>query len=132
MTKFLKKPKFSQWHGMAEMYVDARRIDAIFDPQRLARLDAAFKLLPQFRFRLDLLDAATDQGELFLSRFHDSALDPEPIAPETSFVVHAKKDRHQKPNDIHVDYKRRVGRVFEAHRAPAMGLEDLTHLRLRS
>ena len=46
VAEFLKKPQLAQRHGMAEMYVDAGRIDAVFDAQRLAGLEAPFELLP--------------------------------------------------------------------------------------
>ena len=70
MAEFLEQPQLAQGHRMAQVNVDAGRIDAVLDAQRLAGLDAAFELLAQLRFRHDLLDAAADQCELFVNGFH--------------------------------------------------------------
>src|SRR5205814_4862243 len=51
--------------------VDARRVDAVLDPQGFPRFEAALQLLPQLGLRLDLLHAAADQGQLLIDRFHD-------------------------------------------------------------
>src|SRR3954447_25302865 len=58
---------------MAEVDVGGGGVDAVLDAEGPAGLDAARELLPQFRFRRDLLDAAADQGHLFVNAFHDLA-----------------------------------------------------------
>ena len=70
MAEFLEQPQLAQRHGMAEMDVDAGRVDAVLDAQRLAGLDAAFELAAQVGLRRDLLGAAADQFELFIDGFH--------------------------------------------------------------
>jgi hypothetical protein len=56
---------------MAEMDVDAGRIDAVLDAQRCAGLEAALELLLELGFRHDLLGTAFDQGKLIFDGFHD-------------------------------------------------------------
>src|SRR5262249_30202442 len=87
MAKFLEQAQFAQRHRMAQMNVDAGRVDAILDPERLASLQAAFELLPQFLLGHDLLDAATDQGQLLGNGFHDAL--PFGLCEFTKASVHA-------------------------------------------
>ena len=70
MAQFLEQAQLAQRHGVAEVDVDAGRVDAVLDAQRLAGLDAALQLLPQLGLGHDLLDAAADQGQLFIDGFH--------------------------------------------------------------
>ena len=63
MAQFLEQPQLAQRDGVAEVNVDAGRVDAVLDAQRLAGLDAAFQLLAQLGLGHDLLDAAADQGQ---------------------------------------------------------------------
>ena len=74
MAQFLEEPQLAQRHRMAEMNVDAGRVDAVLDAQRLAGFDAALQFFEQFVLRHDLLGAAADQGQLFLDGFHDFLL----------------------------------------------------------
>ena len=72
MAELLEQAQLAQRDGVAEMNVDAGRVDAVLDAQRLAGLDAAVELLAQLVLGDDLLDAAADQGELFIDGFHDT------------------------------------------------------------
>ena len=55
---------------MAQVNVDAGRIDAIFDAQRLARGDASLELLAEIGKRFDLLGSPADQVNLFIDGLH--------------------------------------------------------------
>ena len=57
---------FRSGDRVAEVDVEPGRVDAVLDAQRLAGRAAAFELLDEFVPRLDLLDAAADDGELLL------------------------------------------------------------------
>jgi hypothetical protein len=59
---------------VAEVDVDASGVDAVLDAERLAGLGAALELTPQLVLGHDLLDAAADQGELFLDGEHRRSL----------------------------------------------------------
>jgi hypothetical protein len=50
------------------VYVEAGRVDAVLDAQRLAGGVAAFELLPEFGRGLDLRRPAEDDRELLLDR----------------------------------------------------------------
>ena len=71
MAEFLKELELSQRYGMAEMNVDAGRVDAVLDAQRLARGDAPLQFLPEFAERLDLVGPTADQFDLFVDGFHE-------------------------------------------------------------
>jgi hypothetical protein len=64
MAEFLELPHLSQRNSVAEMDVDAGRIDAVLDPQRQSGAAAPLQLLRQFLFRNDFLDAAANHGKL--------------------------------------------------------------------
>ena len=66
MAEILELPQLPQDDRVAEMDVEAGRVDAELDPERLAGRDAALQLLAQFVFGGDLVDAAADEGELFV------------------------------------------------------------------
>ena len=67
MTQLLELAQFSEWHRVAEMDINAGRIDAVFDPQWFAGLSALGQLRCQFLFRHDLLDTTPDDGQLFVN-----------------------------------------------------------------
>ena len=58
MAEFLELAEFAEDDRVAEVDVEAGRVDAELDAQRLAGRVAAFELLPEFVARLDLRGAA--------------------------------------------------------------------------
>ena len=68
MAQLLKLPQFSQRHGVAEMHINARRIDAVFDAQGLPGLAALGQFRGQFLFGHNLLDTTPNDGQLFVNR----------------------------------------------------------------
>src|SRR5262249_36100185 len=70
VAQLLKESQLPQRNCVPQVDVDAGRVDAILDAERLAGGDAALKFRPQRVFGFDLLDAAADQGELLLDAFH--------------------------------------------------------------
>jgi hypothetical protein len=70
VTQLLKEAQLPQGDGVAEVHVDAGRVDAVLDAQRRAGLEAALQLPAQLVLRDDLFDAATDQGQLLGNGLH--------------------------------------------------------------
>ncbi len=70
MAQFLEQLQFAQGNGVAEMDVDPGGVDAVLDAQGLAGLDAPGQFADQFVARLDLLDSAFDQDQLFGNACH--------------------------------------------------------------
>ena len=70
VAQFLEEPQLAQGDGVAEMNVNAGGVDAVLDAEGLAGLDAALELLTQLGLRLDLVNTAADERQLFLNRFH--------------------------------------------------------------
>ncbi len=84
MAQLLEQPQLAQRNGVAQMNVDAGRIDAVLDAQRLTGLDAVSEFADQFVTRLDLLDAALDQCQLFGNDFHCLLPFPRPALRQSS------------------------------------------------
>jgi hypothetical protein len=64
------------------MHVDAGRVDAVLDPQRLSRTPALFEARCKLILGNDLLDAAADNGQLLGARWklrHGLFSDPEAV-----------------------------------------------------
>ncbi len=74
MAEFLEQAQLAQRDRVAEMHVDAGRIDAVLDAQRLAGLHAAFELPHQIGFGDDLFGPAANQGQLLGDTLHASSL----------------------------------------------------------
>jgi hypothetical protein len=56
---------------VAQVHVEAGRVDAVLDAQRLAGLDAAFELAHQLGLGHDLLSPAADQLQLLGDAHHN-------------------------------------------------------------
>ena len=54
VAEVLELPQLPQRDRVAEMDVEAGRVDAVLDPQRLAGREATFELLAELVARLDL------------------------------------------------------------------------------
>ena len=70
VAELLKKAQLAQWHGMAEVNINPRWINAILDAERLAGLYAALQFLAQLGLRNNLVNAAANHGDLFVNGFH--------------------------------------------------------------
>ena len=67
MPEFLELPQLSQRHRVTEMDINARRINAVLDAQRLPGLTALRQLCGQFLLGHDLLDTTPNESQLFVN-----------------------------------------------------------------
>jgi hypothetical protein len=72
MSELLKLAQLPKNDRVAEMDVEACRIDAKFDAKRFSSGDAALEFLSEFRFRGDPVHAAVNDGQLFFDRSHQA------------------------------------------------------------
>jgi len=71
MTQLLELPELAQWNSVAQVNVDAGRIDAIFHSQRLAGGDAALQLFDEFIGWGNLVGATFENRQLFFQWTHE-------------------------------------------------------------
>ena len=72
VTEVLKLPQLPQGDGVAEVDVDAGRVDAVLDPQRPTLADGAFELLAKLVLGDDRLDPAAEDSKLVIEVEHAS------------------------------------------------------------
>src|SRR5258708_96474 len=71
MAQLLEGPKLSQRNSVPQMHVDAGRVDPVLDAQRRSRANAFFELLAQLGLGGYLINAPTNDGELFIDWLHE-------------------------------------------------------------
>jgi hypothetical protein len=67
MPQPLELPQLPHGDGVPQVQVDAGGVDAVLYPQRPPGLRAVPQLLRQLLFRHDFLDAAANDGKLFIN-----------------------------------------------------------------